>query len=160
MTNEPLPEGIAEGEDAYVLVNHYISGVGEYDTAHRVRVVRITATQIKVVLKGVAETGKITLFQRRTMTAPRTGGKWAGDDTLVPLGDARARRALRVAEVAAAVDSKPLADAAKALGQISPARVSEDMGAEITVAVEALDAAIESATRSRATLLRIGRMVA
>lgn len=154
MAYEPLPDGIAEGEDAYVLVDHHVAGVGSYDTAIRVRVVRINATHVRVIPKGDGEVGNL-MFRRRDLTAPRTGRGWATDNRLVPVGDARVRRALAVGEIMAAADYAAVQAAAEAMRRLSPARVANDLDGEIDGLVGVLDEAIEAATRSRAALLRV-----
>jgi hypothetical protein len=103
MSNEPLPPGIAEGERAYVLVDHPVTGVGSYHTTHRVTVDVITATQVRVV--GNYSGGGTTVFPRRTLVLKGTGGKYSDDDTLVPADDPRVAVARRTAEVYAALDA-------------------------------------------------------
>jgi predicted ATPase len=152
MANEPLPDGIEEGEIAYAVVSNYVFGVGGYPTAHRVRVTRITATLIKATGPGESWT-----FRRRDLTMPGSGrGRGGADNRLTTGADPAVRKAQQIASARAALDASAITDLArKADRAIRPTALANDMPTNVEDALRALNTIIEVATDARAKLSRL-----
>lgn len=139
MPNEPLPDGIAEGVRAYMLVNHNVSGVGSYQTAHRVTVVRITATQIRVTPAGVDPASNMTTVRRRDLRVSGSGGRYCVEDRLAPADDPKVRKALFVARAVAALpNASRLQGLVRVVDRVSPVYVAKEGEEAVDRALAAL----------------------
>lgn len=142
MSNEPLPDGIAEGETAYVVVDNQTPGVGSWPTAHRVKVTRITATQVRVT--GNYTGGPEMTFRRRDLTRPSSARRYTLDDRLAARNDPDVRKAHLIAEVFAAVDkSRELVSGStrstmRGFANITPARLAKDIPGNVDLMLNVL----------------------
>ena len=153
MADEPLPDGIAEGETAYVVASNYLSGVGGFPVTHRVRVVRITATQVKVA--DYPDDRSPRTFRRRDLTAPRAMAGGYRDDRLAPRDDPEVRRAHLIARVVAALpEYRELDEQVRVIDRVSVVELASNPQAELDRQLAALATLRDLASKAHARLLR------
>lgn len=145
---------IAVGAKAYILRDHNQAGIGNYLTAHLVRVDSVTATLVRV--SGPGTNGETMTFRRATMEASGTRGTWTGAAALAAPHDPRVRRVRKAGSVLATLDwiSSQLAWAAPVTGS-SAVEVGDDPAAAVQAALAELKRIAVAVEAARARLKQI-----
>lgn len=156
MPTTQAPDWAVPGANAYILQDTMVAGVGSYLTAYPVKVVSVTATQIRVT--DPSGNGKPLVFRVADLTRRGTAGRHGQDDMLVSRYDPRARHALLAADAyermgrAEARVRKHYTDL-----NVSRARISGDLAGAIEHNIDRLTKIADAATDAIAVLRGIQR---